>query len=234
MSLQKQILLLCFVNLVGCTTAPVQHAIIIENNEKDIYIHKIEQTVSETASALVAVVPQIPAGINRELVNNQTERLSAISKPSVQTVEMYKKILQTNNEQALQTEDKKADKSDTELQRIKELVIQRDSEITAVKIEKAEVEAREQREIKNKILWMLSCLGAVIVTAGLLVVVFTPWKARGAMLIAGGSLATSVSWIFDTKWFPLIVGTALAIIVADMVVMAVAWLHDKWIHKSVS
>lgn len=219
MSLQRLIILFTFVALAGCSTVLPPPPIIIENNEKDIYIKRIEQTVSETASALVAVVPQIPSGIARELVNNQIDRLSAISKPSVQEVELFKKILSTNDQKALQTEDKKADKLDSELNRIRELVAEKDSEISFAVLAKEQAEENEQRENKNKILWLCSCIGGAIFTAGVLVIAFTPRKASGVVMMLCGSIAVGSAWIFDSPWFPWIAGLGVGFFILDLIIL---------------
>lgn len=225
-------LLLLSLFLVGCSTVKPTAPIIIENNEKDEYIKKVEQTVSETTSALVAVVPQVPSGISRELVQNQIDRLSTIGKPSVSSVEVFKKIVLSKDEKALQAQDSKADKADAELIKLRASSEQKDKELTAEKAVRADTEARLQRESKDKILWMISCVGLAVATGGLLIVVFTPFKAKGGMLIAGGSLAVSSAWILDSKWFTIILFSAIAIIIADCLIMFVAWTHDKWVSQS--
>jgi len=223
--------LLTVLALSGCSTVSQPAPIILENNEKDIYIKQVEQTVSESASALVAVSPQIPDGIPRELVQNQIDRLSGISKPSVSTVEVFKKIISTNDKEALQAQDKKADKADSELSKLKASAEAKDKELSIEKAIRADTEAKLERASKDKILWMLSCVGAGIGVIGLLVMVFTPFKVKGGMLIAGGSLAVSSAWILDSKWFGVILGTAVAIVVGDCLIMFVVWTHDKFFKK---
>ena len=221
MSFQRLTMLFAFATLVGCTSVPIPQPIIIENNEKDLYIKRIEQTVSETASALVAVAPQIPAGIAKELVNSQVERLSAISKPSVQTVEVYKKILLTDDRKALQVQEEKSLKADAELQKIRELVAEKDAEIDLAKIATAEAEAREQRETKNKILWLCSCIGGAIFTAGVFVLAFSPRKTSGVVLMLAGGLAIGSAWIFDSPWFPWIAGAGVGFALLDILVIGI-------------
>ena len=79
--------------LCGCATTP-QAPIPVEtqNKEKDTYITKVESVVSDSASALTAVVPNLDKGNVRGLVEAQVTRLSGVSKPSVAKVEEYTRI----------------------------------------------------------------------------------------------------------------------------------------------
>ena len=81
MSLQSLTILFVFVTLVGCSTQPQPPAhlpIETPNKEKDNYIIKVESVVSDSASALTAVVPNLDKGNVRGLVEAQVTRLSGV------------------------------------------------------------------------------------------------------------------------------------------------------------
>ena len=219
MILQRLIILFSFVTLIGCTSIPAPTTIILENNEKDIYINKIEKEVSESVSALVAVVQTLPEGIPKGLVENQIERLSAISKPSVETTERFKKILSSDNIFAVKQDRKEAIEVNHDTEKLRSVIIQKDSELNKTKISLQVAEANNQREIKDKILWMISCVGAGVAVLGLLIVSFAPvtWKFRGFILSIGGGLAVSSCWILDTSWFQWVIGSAVVIVICDIV-----------------
>lgn len=206
--------ILASVLLVGCsTTEPTPPApVIINNKEKDTYIAKIETVVSDTASALTAVAPSVPAGVPRELVENQVTRLSGISKPSVERTDNYRKILQSNNQEAVKKDKEEALKVDSETQKLWAIVEEQETAI-AIANEMAEnAEKQHQLELKEKILWKFSTAGLAMFVFGLFVVAFTPFKKNGGIFMAGGSLAMASLWIFDSKWFTWIAGASVAIV----------------------
>lgn len=203
----------------GCTPVVRQEPIVIQNDEKEAYIKKVEQTVGESASALVAVAPSVPAGISRELLQNQIDRLSAISQPNAGSVELFRRILSSNDEQALKAQDTKADKEDSELKRLREKSAAKDKELDAEKLVRAAAEARAEREAKDKILFKLSMLGMGIFALGLGIIAFTPFKRNGAVFVSGGLLAMGSAWIFDSKWFPWVAGATVAIALLEFSLM---------------
>jgi len=217
MSLQRLAILFVFVNLVGCSTMPTPETIIITNNEKDIYIKNIEAEVSEANSALTAILPSIPAGASKEIIKGQITRLSAIAKASVERVEAFKKMVDTNDTKSIKKDQEEALKFEFEANDLRAIIEEKDGAIAIAQAIADKANEESQRAIKDKVLWMLSCIGAGIALAGLLVVAFTPWKIRGFVLIAGGSIATASAWILDTKWFELAVCVILFVIVIDIV-----------------
>jgi uncharacterized membrane protein YjjP (DUF1212 family) len=108
-------------------------------------------------------------------------------------------------------QDQKADKQDSELQRIKEQVAKKDAELDAEKLVRADAEERLKRESKDKILYRLSLIGSGIFAAGLALIAFSPWKRAGLIFVSGGLLTMGSAWIFDSKWFPWVAGTTIAV-----------------------
>lgn len=194
--------------LCGCSSAPKPLPTISvepQNKEKDQYIQKVESVVSDSASALTAVVPVLDKGTVREVVEAQVTRLSGVSKPSVAKVEEFTRIIKQNDSKAVQKDKKEASKVEAETDALYALVEQKDWEVM-------EAHARADAEFKQKILWQFSTAGLGLFVAGLLVVAFTPFKKNGAVVMAGGALAMASLWVFDSQWFTWIIGGSLGIV----------------------
>ena len=208
--------------LVGCSTAPKPTPLPIEpqTKEKDQYITKVESVVSDSASALTAVVPVLDKGTVREVVEAQVTRLSGIAKPSVAKVEEFTRIIKQNDTKAVEQDKKEASKVDEETTALYAMVEQKDFEI-------AEAHARADGEFKQKVLWQFSTAGLGLFIVGVLVVAFTPLKKSGAIVMGGGSLAMASLWLFDSKWFTYIAATSVGIVVFSLVIMLVKNLFPK-------
>ena len=198
-SLQMGVFLCLFVtfSLTGCSTvAPTPPVIISNNNEKDSYITKVEEIVSESASALVAVAPALPAGIPREIIEGQIQRLSGLSKPSVVKVAEFQRIIKEKDEKAVvkdRTEALKVDAETTELWAKVEAQDKKLSEANALKLQ-AELKAKE--ETKTRVVYQASsaCLGLLIF--GILVTAFSSWKISGLTIVAMASSGIGAVWWF--------------------------------------
>ena len=194
--------------LCGCSSAPKPLPTISvepQNKEKDQYIQKVESVVSDSASALTAVVPVLDKGTVREVVEAQVTRLSGVAKPSVAKVEEFTRIIKQNDSKAVEKDKKEASKVDAETTALYEMVEQKDYEI-------AEAHARADAEFKQKVLWKFSTAGLGLFVTGLLVVAFTPFKKNGAVVMAGGALAMASLWVFDSQWFTWIIVGSLGIV----------------------
>ena len=222
-SFQTIAILFIFGNLVGCQTVDEPKPIALTNEEKDKYIQKVEEVVSESASAIVAVVPSLPAGLARDIIESQGTRLSGVSKPSVESVGRYARMVKENDSKAVQKDKEEALKVDSETSVLWEMVLERDMELDAAKAERDLAIEEKKRELKDKILWALSCLGMAVSTGGLLVIAFTPFKWRGAILVAGGGLAVASVWILDSVWFQYVLQTIVVLVVLDLLWLAIRW-----------
>jgi hypothetical protein len=191
--------------LCGCSTAPKPlppAPVENQNKERDKYIQKVEAVVSDSASALTAVVPTLGKGTVKEIVESQVTRLSGVSKPSVVKVEEFTRIIKQNDSKAVQQDKKEASKVEAETDALYAMVEQKDYEIM-------EAHARADAEFKQKVLWKFSTAGLGLFVVGLMAVAFTPFKKNGAVVMAGGSLAMASLWVFDSTWFTWIVGGSI-------------------------
>lgn len=219
MSLQSLSIFLVFVTLTGCSSSPQTTPPLVEtpNKEKDTYIAKVESVVSDSASALTAVVPNLAQGNVRGLVEAQVTRLGGVSKPSVAKVEEYTRILKENDSKAIQKDKDEASKIDAETTYLYAMVEQKDFEIQ-------EAHARADGEFKQKVLWQFSTAGLGLFTAGLLALAFTPFKKSAGIIMAGGMLAMASAWIFDSVWFTWVMGVSVGV---SVIGIAVAIYKDK-------
>lgn len=211
--------------LLGCSTAPKPLPTPIapvetKNQEKDKYIQKVEAVVSESASALTAVVPSLNKGTVREVVEAQVTRLSGVSKPSVQKTEEFKRIIAQNDTKAVEKDKKEASKVEAETDALFALVELKD-------IELSDANARADAEFKQKILWQFSTAGLGLFVVGVLVTAFTPFKKSGAIVMAGGSLAMASLWIFDSQWFTYIAGGSVGIVVLCLLFVLIKNLTSR-------
>ncbi|CAB4186651.1 hypothetical protein UFOVP1151_34 [uncultured Caudovirales phage] len=208
--------------LCGCSTVTPPSPIPVEtqNKEKDNYITKVESIVSDSASALTAVVPVLDKGTVREVVEAQVIRLSGVSKPSVAKVEEFTRIIKQNDTKAVQKDKDEASKVDAETTALYAMVEQKDFEIQ-------EAHARADGEFKQKVLWQFSTAGLGLFVAGVLVVAFTPFKTKGITLMGGGALAMASLWIFDSQWFTWIAGGSVGIVCLSLLVVMIKKLTSK-------
>ena len=223
MSLQSLAILFAFVTLCGCSSTPNPQAPIpveTKNQEKDKYITRVEDIVSDSASALTAVVPSLDKGNVRGLVEAQVTRLSGVSKPSVAKVEEYTRIIKQNDSKAVEKDKKEASKVEDETTALYAMVEQKDYEL-------AEAHSRADAEFKQKILWQFSTAGLGLFVTGLLVVAFTPFKKSGAIVMGGGSLAMASLWIFDSQWFTYIAGGSIGIVAVSLLAVLIKNLTSK-------
>jgi C4-dicarboxylate-specific signal transduction histidine kinase len=175
--------------LTGCSVFQKEAppVVVSNNNEKDKYITKVEEAVSESASALTAVSPAIPVGVPRKIVEGQVERLSGISKPTEAKVKEFQRIIKENDSKAVEDDQKKAAKVNAETNKLWAEVEKKDKQLTeAVAVaERAEKTLREERKTKLILQGSLACLGLLVF--GVLVIAFSPLpylKKAGAIVVA--------------------------------------------------
>lgn len=208
--------LLLLLLFTGCSTVPKPTPtppapVETKNQEKDKYIDKIEAVVSESASALTAVVPVLNKGTVREVVEAQVTRLSGVSKPSVAKTEEFRRIIAQNDAKAVQKDKEAAAKVDKETDDLWAIVQMRD-------IELEEANTRADAEFKQKVLWQYSTVGLAVFVTGLLAMAFTPFKKSAGIVMLGGMTAMASAWIFESTWFTWIVAVAIGVSVLGVAV----------------
>lgn len=172
--------------------------VISNNDQKDKYITKIEEAVSESASGISAVIPSIPNGIPREILQGQVQRLSGISPPTDARIKEYERIIREKDTKAAEEDKKRAVKFDEETTLLWEEVEKRDRQLTEAIAVREEAERRLKEETKTKLILQasLACLGLLIF--GVLVVAFSPVvflkKAGGITIALAMLLEAALLW----------------------------------------
>jgi len=193
-----RILIIFTAFLLGCNTPEAETIIVSNNEQKDSYIAKVEEVVSDSVSALVAVVPSVTDGVPRQIVQGQIERLSGISKPSVDKVKQFEKIIKDNDTKAVQKDKVEAAKVDAETTKLWAEVERKDKQISEANArrEQAEQTLREERKTKVLLQASLACLGLFLF--GVLVVAFSPIvhlkKAGVIIVIIAVAAEASLLW----------------------------------------
>ena len=181
--------------LVGCSTAPKQAPVIISNNEqKDAYITKVEAIVSESASALTAVAPSLPAGIPREIVEGQITRLSGISKASVEKVKEFERMVKEKDQKAVEKDKQKASKVDEETNKLWAVVEEQNLQIEIEQQLREQAEQVAIEERKTKVAYQASSASLALLVFGILVTAFSPWKKAGATVIGLSIISFGALW----------------------------------------
>jgi hypothetical protein len=184
----------------GCSfLQKAEPPIVISNNEqKDKYITKVEEVVSESVSALTAVVPAVPNGVPREVIQGQVERLSGISKPVDARIKEYERIIREKDLKAAEDDKRRASSVDTETSKLWAEVEKKDKQLTEANAIRAEAELKLKEERKTKLILQasLACLGLLV--CGVLVIAFAPIvflkKAGGVMVGCAVVLEALLLW----------------------------------------
>ena len=230
-SFQTIVILFVFGNLVGCQTVEPVTPIPITNEEKDKYITKVEEVVSDSASALVAIAGNLPEGDVRQLAEAQVTRLSGLAKPSVAKVEYYTGILKKGDSKAIQKDKEEASKVDEQTNDLWAMVEERDAELDTARLALAQAEQERKLAFKEKVLWMFSCAGIGLVTLGIILFAVTPIKRGGIFISVGGAILMSSLWIYDSVWFNYIAGIAVAIGLLDLLFILIKFTLNLVKHK---
>ncbi len=181
--------------LLGCSTPPKQAPVIISNNEqKDAYITKVEAVISESASALTAVAPSLPAGIPREIVEGQITRLSGVSKASVEKVKEFERMIKEKDKKAVEKDKEKAAKVDAETDKLWAVVEEQNLQIEIEQQLREQAEQVAIEERKTKVAFQGSSASLALLVFGILVTAFSPWKKAGATVIALSIMSFGALW----------------------------------------
>lgn len=184
--------------LCGCSIfsqkAPEPPVIISNNEQKDAYIKKVEQVVSDSASALTAVAPALPAGIPREIVEGQVTRLNGISKASVEKVKEFERMIKEKDQKAVEKDKQKASKVEEETDKLWAIVEEQNQQIAIEQQLREQAEQVAIEERKTKIAFQASSASLALLVFGILVTAFSPWKKAGATVIALSIISFGALW----------------------------------------
>lgn len=204
----------------GCASRPEPTIVVKENKEKDVYIDKLESIVSEAGAGITAVLEVTPRpSVEYSVLEAENTRLGGIKPPTVAKLAEKRLVIKNNDTKAAAKDKIKAEKVDEETTILYGRVVALDSELAEAKAEKELAIEAEARAVKDKILYMVTCVGAAMFAVGVLIVAFTPKKVSGGVVISFGILATSAAWVFDSHWFNWIAGIGVGFIIGDILII---------------
>lgn len=205
--------------LSGCASGPEPVVVIKDNKEKDLYIDKLEATVSDAGAGITAVLEVTPRpSIEYSILEAENVRLGGIKPPTVAKLAEKRLIIKNNDVKAVAKDKVEAEKVDKETSILYSRVVALDSKLAEANLAKELAVEAENRAVKGEHLYMITCVGIAMFAIGGFIVAFTTKKVSGGIVAIFGALATSVSWVFDTKWFGWIAGLGFGIIVGHIVI----------------
>ena len=209
-------------SMAGCSTVPEPTLVVLDNKEKDVYINKIEQVISDAGAGIQAVLEVTPKGsITYAVLEAQGVRLGGIKPPTIPKLAEQRAIVGNNDVKSAEKDKIEAQKVDEETSALWERVESLDGELAIANAAKELAIEEKARAIKDRILFMVTSVGIFIFSLGVMVIAFTSKKVGGSVLIVSGLLAVSCAWIFDSEWFHWIAGIGVGFIVADLIFIVI-------------
>ena len=209
-------------SMAGCATAPEPTLVVLDNKEKDVYINRVEQVISDAGAGIQAVLEVTPKdSIAYAVLEAQGVRLGGIKPPTIPKLAEQRAIIANKDVKSAEKDKVEAQKIDEETTLLWERVASLDGELAIANAAKELAIEEKARAVKERILFMITSVGLFIATIGVMVVAFTTKKIGGSVLIVSGFLAVSCAWIFDSQWFHWIAGIGISFIVADIVFIVI-------------
>lgn len=206
----------------------IEPTAVVRNTAKDDKIKQQQAVASESASALKAVSPAVDNLIARGVVDVTADRLSAVSQPSVESVEKWRKIIAEGNTKALEAERNAVATLKDEISKTDKKIKELEQELNDAEAVADLYERKAARIQKDKTLWMFTCIGALMFVAGAATAAFSPFKKSGLSFSAGGLVGVGFGWLVDNSWFAPVAG-GFAGLTALMLLSALGrWLWLKY------
>lgn len=205
--------------------------VVIDNKAKDELYNKAKEVASDAASALVAISPSVQDGVPRGLTDLTADRLSTISKPSVELVEHYRKLIREADIAGLEQERKRTAGLQESVTNLQKKVDDLETQLLCEQVAGEIIDKKAARASKDKTLWMFTCVGIAMFAGGVVgfVLPMNPFKKNSLFVSAGGLIAIGFAWIVDSEWFPYVAGGFVGIS-ACMVLFLLGralWLRTK-------
>jgi hypothetical protein len=177
---------------------------------------KADQKVSASISAAREAIPTNPAGADKELQVAQ----SYLPKATPEDVALSRERISKNDSKEFTAAQEKGKKLAAELEDLWDKMEAQQAKATKDIAElKRQLDDRQlalEQARKDKASTMLSLVGAGILAVGTLLVAFGHFigisKFNAALVILCGIATVSLPWVFDSSYFPWVVGVTLAII----------------------
>jgi hypothetical protein len=177
---------------------------------------KADQKVSASITAAREAIPTNPAGADKELAVAQ----SYLPKATPEDVALSRERISKNDSKEFSAAQEKGKKLAAELEDLWDKMEAQQAKATKdIADLKKQLDDRQlalEQARKDKASTMLSLVGAGILAVGTLLVAFGHFlgisKFNAALVILCGIATVSLPWVFDSSYFPWVVGVTLAII----------------------
>jgi hypothetical protein len=184
---------------------------------------KADQKVSASISAAREAIPTNPAGADKELQVAQ----SYLPAPTPEDVALSRQRISKNDSKEFQTAQENGKKLAAELEdlwaKMEAQQAKASRDITELKRQLDDRQLALEQARKDKASTMLSLVGAGILAVGTLLVAFGHFigisKFNAALVILCGVATVSLPWVFDSSYFPWVVGVTLAVIGIEVTVV---------------
>lgn len=192
---------------------------------------KADQKISASITAAREAIPTNPSGADKELQVAQ----AYLPSPAPEEVALSRqRISRADNKEHLEAI-AKGKKLATELEDLwAKMEAQQAKSTKDIADLKRQLEDRQlalEQARKDKASTMLSLVGAGILAVGTLLIAFGHFvgigKFNAAMVILCGIATVSLPWVFDSSFFPWVVGVTLAVLGVELAVV----LWKKMTHK---
>jgi hypothetical protein len=184
---------------------------------------KADQKVSASISAAREAIPTNPAGADKELAVAQ----SYLPKATPEDVALSRERISKNDSKEFTAAQEKGKKLAAELEdlwdKMEAQQAKATKEIADLKKQLDDRQLALEQARKDKASTMLSLVGAGILAVGTLLVAFGHFigisKFNAAMVMLCGIATVSLPWVFDSSYFPWVVGVTMSVIGIQLAVM---------------
>lgn len=192
---------------------------------------KADQKVSASITAAREAIPTNPSGADKELQVAQ----SYLPTPAPEEVALSRQRISRNDSKEHQDAVAKGKKLAADLEdlwgKMEAQQAKSAKDIAELKRQLDDRQLALEQARKDKASTMLSLVGAGILAVGTLLMAFGHFigigKFNAVMVILCGVATVSLPWVFDSSYFPWVVGVTLAVLGIEMAVV----LWRKMTHK---
>ena len=192
---------------------------------------KADQKIAASISAAREAIPTNPSGADKELQVAE----SYLPTPAPEDVALSRQRISKNDSKEFTAAQEKGKKLAAELEdlwdKMEAQQAKSTKDIAELKRQLDDKQLALEQARKDKASTMLSLVGAGILAVGTLLMAFGHFigigKFNAALVILCGIATVSLPWVFDSSFFPWVVGVTLAVLGIELAVV----LWRKMTHK---
>lgn len=192
---------------------------------------KADQKIAASISAAREAIPTNPSGADKELQVAQ----SYLPTPAQEDVALSRQRISKNDSKEFTAAQEKGKKLAAELEDLWDKMEAQQAksakDIADLKTQLDDKHLALEQARKDKASTMLSLVGAGILAVGTLLMAFGHFigigKFNAVMVMLCGIATVSLPWVFDSSYFPWVVGVTLAVLGIELAVV----LWKKMTHK---